>query len=84
MKAVLLTDVVFGGVMFIGQISILIESFTNLPSEKLENFNVSSMFSISDSTMWNGSLYSFWDLVIGGFFMCMYLYGAGLENITKI
>ena len=36
MKAVLLTDVLFGAIMFFGQVSILTESFINLPEENID------------------------------------------------
>lgn len=83
MKAVLLTDVLFGAIMFFGQVSILTESFINLPEE---NIDVDQMrnFSKSSPSIWDiQNQYSFWDLTIGGFFMCLYLYGANQASVHR-
>jgi len=83
MKAVLLTDVLFGAIMFFGQLSILTESFINLPEEKLDADQMRN-FSKSSPSIWDiQNQYSFWDLTIGGFFMCLYLYGANQASVHR-
>ena len=81
MKAVLLTDVVFGFVIFIGQFAILIESFWNAP-EELNIYSFNATFESTES-IWSWSLYSAGDLVVGGFFMCVYLYGVNQASVHR-
>ena len=82
MKAVLLTDVLFGAIMLFGQVSILAESFLHLSEDQLEAY-VSRNVSVSPSIWDIQNQYSFWDLTIGGFFMCLYLYGANQASVHR-
>lgn len=83
MKAVLLTDVVFGVFMLTGQVAILVESFVNLPPG-VNIYDLNATFDMP-ATIWeyDGSRYAFWDLVLGGFCMCLYLYGVNQASVHR-
>ncbi|CBY15455.1 unnamed protein product [Oikopleura dioica] len=78
MKAVLISDLFYGCVMIFGQSWILIsgfrEAFTNLTKYEFPEYNYDVQ---------KFSLYSIWDSGIGGFFMCLYLYGVNQASIQR-
>ena len=78
MKAVLISDLFYGCVMIFGQSWILISGFrealTNSTKYEFPEYNYDVQ---------KFSLYSIWDSGIGGFFMCLYLYGVNQASIQR-
>jgi len=78
MKAVLVSDLFYGCVMIFGQSWILVSGFREVFTNRTEY-----KFPEYEYDVQNFTLYSIWDSGIGGFFMCLYLYGVNQASIQR-
>ena len=79
-KAVFLSDLLFGSIMIFSQLSILIHSISSIRDDSWHNFTRS----FDNQPFDLNQVFGFWDLTIGGTFMCLYLYGANHAAVTRI